>query len=161
MGTANSGADLTTPLTPASERPEHLGGHLNPLPADDEIRSGRRRYVGFVHPPEGVDPLDAVCCPAGHHVPRPELAQFPEAGYYTCSFREPPGNGRPCNRSMLVLFVHRVAKDGTGRHIRKVFVAEIDWREFKFLESQGITDVFEMIAWLGEKYDPPKRSKAG
>jgi hypothetical protein len=149
------------PLTPVSDRPPHFGGHLNPLPSDDAIRSGRRRYCGFVLPPEGVDPLDAVRCAAGHYVPRHELAQFPEAGYYTCTFREPPGHGRPCNRSLLVLFVHRVAKDGTGRHIRKIFVAEIDWREFQWLESQGITDVFEMIATLGERYDPPRRSKAG
>jgi len=137
------------------------GGHLNPLPADDDIRSGRRRYAGFVHTTEGVDPLDVVFCPAGHPVSRSDLAQFPEAGYYTCTYREPPGNGPRCGRSMLVLFVHRVAKDGTGRHIRKVFISEIDWREFRWLESQGITDVFEMIAVLGERYDPPRRSKAG
>lgn len=127
-----------------------------------------------MHPPEGVDPLDAVYCPAGHHVPRSDLAQFPEAGYYTCDYREPrrlgseprrgtalPENGPRCNRSMLVLFVNRLAKDGTGRMIRKIYVAEIDWREMKQLEAEGITDVFEMIAWLGEKYDPPRRSKAG
>lgn len=131
------------------------------IPGDEDLRGGRRRHCGFVHPPEGVDALDAVYCPAGHAIPRQELERFPESGYHTCDFRQPPGKLPPCNRSILVLFVNRVAKDAHRRHIRKVFVAEIDWREFKFLESQGITDVFEMIAWLGEKYDPPKRSKAG
>jgi hypothetical protein len=138
----------------------HAGGHLHSLPPDD-VRNGRHRYAGFVHPPEGVDPLDWVKCPAGHHVPRPALAQFPESGRYVCDYREPPGNGPRCKREILVLFVRRMSKDATGQPIRKVYVAEVDWREMQLLEAEGITDVFEMIAWLGEKYDPPKRSKAG
>ena len=148
-------------MSPAPDRTAHAGGHFNPLPRDDEIRSGRRRYAGFVRPEEGGDLLDSIKCPAGHQVPRHELAQFPESGYYRCQYREPPGKGRPCTKSILVLPVDRVAKDGDGKPIRKIYVAEIDWREFQFLASQGITDVFDMLAWLGEKYDPPSPVKPG
>jgi len=83
-----------------------------------DVRSGRQRYAGWVHPPEGVDPLDWVKCPAGHQVPRTALAQFPESGRYVCEHLEPPGKGPRCQREILVLFVLRMSKDTTGQPIR-------------------------------------------
>ncbi len=115
--------------------------------------------AGFVTPPRGVDPLDWVHCPNGHHVPRHKLAQFQESGLYTCDYKAPPGHGRPCNAQILVLYVYRREKGPDGHPVRKVYVAEVDWREMAHMEQQHL-DVWEMIGWLGCRYDPPRPTGA-
>ena len=126
------------------------------LPARaDEGAPHRQRMAGWIKPPPGVDPLDAVYCPNGHHILRRRLLQFHESGTIVCEYREPPRGRERCDAQLLVLKVLRPAQGNDGRQISKLYVAEVDWREMLYLATapEG-RDVYAMLEWLGCHYMP-------
>ncbi len=123
----------------------------------------RPRRMGWVQIPPGArpdaHPYDFVYCPHGHHVPRHRVATVVESGLVTCDYKAPPGHGPPCGAQLLVLSVLRRVKGADGQLVPKVYVAEVDWREMAYMEAQHL-DVFEMMAFLGGRYDPPHPAAA-
>jgi len=122
--------------------------------------------AGWIHSSDGDDPFGLVYCPHGHHIPRRRVLQFHESGWITCEYREPPRGPRPCGAQLLVLKVLRPAQANDGQQRVKLYVAEVDWREMRYLATapEG-RDVYAMLEWLGCHYmpvvAPPALSCAG
>ena len=111
--------------------------------------------AGWIKQPPGGDPLDAVYCPNGHHILRRRLLQLHESETIVCEYREPPRGPRPCGAQLLILKVLRPAQANDGQQRVKLYVAEVDWREVRYLETapEG-RDVYAMLEWLGCHYAP-------
>lgn len=125
------------------------------------VHGERARMAGFVRVQPGADPCDAIYCAAGHHIARERVLSLGEWGVLPCRYREPPGDGRPCDEHLLILKVLRPVLGDTGEPLRRLYAAQIDWREWRYLETapEG-RDVYEIITWLGCRYDPPRARRA-
>lgn len=123
------------------------------------IGEATRRMAGWIKPPAGGDPLDHLYCPRGHHIPRRKVGQFQESGVLTCDYKEPPGQSRPCGAQVFLVFVLRRVTGDDGERLRRIYAAEVDWREIAYME-QAHMDTFEMLDWLGSRYDPPRGAGA-
>lgn len=126
-------------------------------PETSAAQSDRPRMAGFVRTPPGVDPYTAVYCAQGHPISQERIRSLGEWGVLPCRFREPPGRVPPCDQHVLVVKVLRLVTGEDGEPLRKLYVAQMDWREWAYLETapEG-RDVYEIIAWLGCRYDPPR-----
>jgi|SRR6185437_13883784 len=121
------------------------------LPARaDEGAPHRQRMAGWIKPPPGGDPLDAVYCPHGHHIPRRRIVRYHESGVVVCEHMT--ARNVPCGAQLLVLRVYRPVHDA-GKALRRLYVAEIGREEVEYLhQSAEGRDVYEMLAWLGLSY---------
>lgn len=120
-------------------------------------RSDRPRIAGFVPVRHGEDPNKGVYCAAGHPISQERIRSIGEWGVLPCRFVEPPGRKEPCDEHVLVLKVQRLVIGESGEPLRRIFAAQLDWREWSYLETapEG-RDVYEIIVWLGCRYDPPR-----
>ena len=126
------------------------------------VQGERSRMAGWVKVPQGVDPCEAIYCARGHLITYERVRSLGEWGVLPCRHREPPGDAPPCDQHVLVLKVLRPALSDAGEPLRKLYVAEIDWREWRYLETapEG-RDVYEIMTWLGCRYDPPRARRMG
>jgi len=116
--------------------------------------SARTRMAGWIHSGDGDDPFGLVYCPHGHHIPRRQVLQFHESGWITCEYHT-AARRPPCGAQLLILKVLRPARADDRQHRVKLYVAEVDWSEVRYLETapEG-HDVYQMLKWLGCHYMP-------